>query len=165
MTSFVNLLGSDVWSDADIKSRLHAEIRSVVSELAETELNRALQGMAMGMHVLSPAEQASLMLFKATTDSVALAGIEARADMALLQSVFEYEAAQARLLQEPVLTPATITVTDVEGAETTVANPAVVIDAAERITAQAGIDAASVETLDLVLLRNPPPEPEPEPLP
>lgn len=102
--SFVNLMGNDIWSEADIKSRLHAEVRSEVSELAEAELNRALQGHTMGMHVLTPQEQQGLMRFKAATDRVALLGTQARADMALLAEVLPLEVAFLRL-RRPVLEP------------------------------------------------------------
>lgn len=137
MPSFIDLMADDVWSEADIKARLHAEMRSEVSEFAEIELNRALQGMAMGLHTLSAQEQHSLMRFKAATDRVALLGAEARADMALLHDVLALESAQHRLALPPVEVDA---------------------DTAERAAAQGVVDAASPEALALCLLRNPAPE-------
>ena len=153
--SFINLLANDVWSDADIKSRLHAEIRSEVSELAETELNRALQGAIMKLHTLTPQEQQSLMRFKGATDRVALLGTAARADMALLTSVLAYERAQARLLQALVTEPLTVTVVDTEGVSREVVNPELALDDAQRTDAQAVIDDATAEVLELVALRSP----------
>lgn len=93
MTSFIDLMADDVWSEADIKARLHAEIRSEISEYAETELNRALQGMALGMHVLNPAEQFSLYKFKQCTDRVAALGNTSRTEMALLSEAMSLESA------------------------------------------------------------------------
>ena len=91
MTSFINLMAFDVWSEADIKARLHADIRSEISEQSEQELNRALQGKMLGMHTMTPAETALLMLFKSATDRVALLGVQARADAALLAAVMALE--------------------------------------------------------------------------
>lgn len=143
MASFINLMGNDIWSDADIKARLHAEIRSEVSELAETELNRALQGAALGLHTLTPPEQASLMHFKAATDRVATLGLAARADAALLAETMALEVVQARLAQPQP-----------EGED----EDALALDTAERAQAQAVVDAASADALALVALRNPAPE-------
>jgi hypothetical protein len=89
--SFVNLMGNDRWSAADIKTRLHALIRSEVSQQLEEELNRALQGMSLGLHTLTAQEQADLQKFKLVTDSVAAEGAAARADAALLHTVLDFE--------------------------------------------------------------------------
>lgn len=104
MTSFIDLMASDVWSGADIKARLHAEIRSEVSEQSEQELSRALQGQLLGMHTLTPSEQAALLHFKAVTEQVALLGSQARVDAALLAEVMALEADPAMLADaaEPV---------------------------------------------------------------
>ena len=161
MASFINLMASDVWSDADIKSRLHAEIRSTIGELAETELNRALQGKMMGLHVLSVSEQASLTLFKTTTDQVAVLGIAARADMLLLNGVLALEAARTRLKLPAVTTPATVTTSGPDGSTLTVVNPAIAKDASARTAAQLQVDSASPQVLSLALLRTPPPPPPP----
>lgn len=99
MSSFIDLMSNDVWGEADIKARLHAEIRSEVSELVETELNRALQGAMLGMHTLTPHEQEGLLHFKTATDRVALLGECARADAALLAQTMALEVAQRRLAQ------------------------------------------------------------------
>lgn len=144
--SFINLMANDVWSEADIKARLHAEIRSSISEMVETELNRALQGLALGLHALSTSEQEVLQLFKAETNRVALLGVTARADMALLTEVLALEAAKVRLA-EPVVDP--------------LAEPeAVALDAQERQCAQIAADAASPQARALFLLRNPTPDEE-----
>jgi hypothetical protein len=132
MTGFINLMGSDVWSEADIKSRLHSEIRAEVTEFAETELNRALQGAALGMHTLSQQEQVSLMHFKAVTDRVAALGVTARADAALLRGAMAVEAA-LQLQARPDASP-------------------------EQLAAAAAVIAAATTPVnDLVALRNPAP--------
>ena len=88
----IDLMQDYVWSDADIKARLHAEIRSEISELMETEINRALQGAALGVHKLTPQEMQAIQKFKVSTDRVAALGEKARADMALLNAALAYEA-------------------------------------------------------------------------
>jgi hypothetical protein len=128
MMSFVNLMANDVWSETDIKARLHAEIRSEVSELAETELNRALQGAALGLHTLTLQERESLAHFKAATDRVAALGLAARADAVLLHETMALEAAQRCVGDDET-------------------------DAPQRAAAQALIDAASAGALALSLLR------------
>lgn len=134
MASFVDLMGNDVWSEADIKARLHAEIRSQISEFAEMELNRALQGKIMGLYVLTAQDQASLMIFKGATDRVTALGTAARADAALLKQVRALEAARRRLAQ-----------TVQPGSD----------DAAQRLAAQATVTAADAATVALALLRVP----------
>lgn len=98
--SFIDMLANDIWSEADIKARLHAEIRSEISEFAETELNRALQGAALKMHTLTPSEMVVLMRFKAATDRAAALGVAARSDMALLNQVIAYERAASQAAAE-----------------------------------------------------------------
>lgn len=157
--SFVDLMGNDKWSEADIVRRTEAMVRAEVSADAETILNRKLQGASIGQYVLTPEDQAEINRFNSVVFGAQTAGAEARADMAKLQAVFDYEAAQARLALPVYDGPATIT----DGEGNTVPNPAIALDAEERTAAQAVIDAASVDTLALAALRAPAPEPEPEP--
>lgn len=152
--SFIDMTANDVWSEEDIKSRLHAEIRSEVSEFAETELNRALQGSALGMHTLTQQEQISLMHFKAATDRVALLGTTARANMVLLNKTFAFEVAKNRLAM-PVVGSV------IEGGLPAEDNTeALILDEVERANAQAVVDAVSLEVLSLYNLRNPTAPPE-----
>lgn len=99
MTSFIDLMKNDVWSDDDIKHRLHNEIRFDVKDVEETELERALLGESRGMHVLTADEGGRLLHFKNSTDRVEALGAAARADMALLNLVLKHEAAQRLLTQ------------------------------------------------------------------
>lgn len=137
MTGFVDLMGNDVWSEADIKARLHAMIRARFSEQVEAELSRAVMGAMLGQHQITPQEGAAIAAFKALTDEVAVVGVQARSDWALLQQVFAVEAAQRRLsVPEPE-------VPEVPNAQ----------DEAERAQAQSLIDAASPEVVALVQAR------------
>lgn len=134
MTSFVDLMASDVWTEADIKTRLHAMIRSQFSAEVEEELSRAVMGAMLGQHQITAEEGAKLARFKALTDQVALVGAAARADWALLRQVMEVEAAQRRLDQP-----------------TDDSEP----DLAERAAAQAVLDAAGPQVLEWVEKRRP----------
>jgi hypothetical protein len=145
MTSFIDLMGSSVWTEADIKGRLHSEIRSAISEYAEMELSRALQGMALGMHTLTPEEQANLMRFKVATDSTAALGVKARADMTLLTQALKAEPSYLRL-KRPLLVLDSMPVTGNK--------VQVELDLAERLAAQLIVNAASIETVALLALRN-----------
>lgn len=140
--SFVDLLSSDVWSEADIVRRTEALVRSEFSRDAETILVRKVQGVALGVP-LSAEDEAEVAAFRAVLLAAQAAGVEARADMVRLQAVLDHEAALGRLVLPAI-----------EGdAE----------DAVERGAAQALVDGASAETLALYALRHPEPEPEGEP--
>lgn len=156
MPSFINLLANHVWSDADITNRCRATIESQVPTARQDELRTIMLGHLAQMRAATDAEMAEIMLVKQLTIDAADLGRAARADMALLQSALDYEAAQARLLLQVVTEPATITVTDMDGVATESPNPAIAQDAAERDAAQALIDGASQDTMALLLLRHPP---------
>ena len=142
--SFIDLMANDIWSDADITNRTEAMLRSQFSLIDEQVLNRKISGAALGSYVLTDADQQEIEAFGAAALAAQQAGIEARADMALLRQVFALEAAHRRLALPPV-----------EDDES---------DAAERAEAQAVIDAATPEAAALYEQRNPPPEPTEEPL-
>lgn len=156
MASFVNLMASDRWSEADIVARTEAMIHGEFPADQELILNRKATGKALGTYVLTADEQAQLARYVTVCEAARAAGIAARADMALLTKVLAVEAARRRLTL-PVVAPVTA------GDPPIVTNQTKVdADAAERMAAQAVFDAASVAALDLVALRNPPPPP-PEP--
>jgi hypothetical protein len=114
---------------------------------------------------MTPEERAEVGRYQQVCEAARQAGIAARADAALLHATLDYEVAVRRLAQLPITEPATVTITDTDGTATEVPNPAIAVDATERATAQAILDAASPETLALVALRNPPVIVEPEVLP
>ena len=152
--SFINLMASDVWTDADITRRTEAMVRSRFTEAAELIINRKLQGAALGQYQLSLDEQAEVAAFNEAVFEARRAGEAARADMAVLNEVLTVEPAFLRLRQ-PELEPEF-------GEDGQVLNrDALDQDAADRMAAQALVDGASVQALDLLIRRNPPP-PEPE---
>lgn len=149
MSSFIDLMANDIWSDADITRRTEAMVRSEFSLEAETILNRKVAGISLGQYSPTPDDLAEMARFKSVVDAAHDEGVAARADMALLLQVFPLEEAQRRL-DRPL-----------PGEEAT--EDEIAADAAERAAAQAVIDAASPEATALFDLRNPPmPEPEPE---
>lgn len=101
--SFIDLMQDTAWTEADIKARLHAIIRSEISEQAELEINRALQGAALGVYKLTLQDQQAIGRFKAVTDQASAVGVQARADMALLHKALDYEAAYREWLADPEL--------------------------------------------------------------
>lgn len=202
--SFIDMMANDIWSDADITNRTEAMVRSEFSLQAEGIINRKVSGAGLGVYALTVADQAEIGRFAMATQTAAMEGVAAKADMLLLQSALDHEAAQTRLAKyllsvgvpehttqaptdEKVLDektglmtdvmaeqiipaiaplPATVTITDLDGTTTEAPNPAIAVDVAERAAAQAVLDAVFAYTLELVLLRNPPPvEPVVEVLP
>lgn len=93
MSSFINLMADDVWSEADIVSRTEAIIRGHFSREAEDILNRKVTGALLGQYALTPAEQADLGRYAAMSEQARAEGVAARADMALLAQAMEVEAA------------------------------------------------------------------------
>ena len=154
--SFINLMGSDVWSAADIVRRTEAELHGQVSKMDELILSRKMIGYSLGLMIPSAKEAADLTLYETAAYQAQESGIAAHADMALLQSALDYEAALRRLALPLITGPATIAALDADGRPITIANPALAVDAHERTAARDLLDAAGAETLDLVALRNPP---------
>jgi hypothetical protein len=151
MSSFINLMANDIWTDADITRRTEAMLRTEFSQEAETILNRKVIGMSLGTYTPSPQDQADMARYNETALASQAAGVAARADMALLLATMTYETAIKRLAQP--LPPEDAT------------DEAKAQDAAERVAAQAVVDGASQDVVDLYTLRNPPAPPAPEPAP
>lgn len=97
MTSFINLLANDIWSEADIVRRTEAMIRSEFSLDMETILNRKVLGISIGSYTPTEADLAEIARYDQAAKAAQAAGVAARADMALLLQVFPLEAAQRRL--------------------------------------------------------------------
>ena len=149
--SFVDMMASDVWSSADIDNKVQALIRSRYSAQDELKASRLAR-------TLNPSETdaAFVVSVDAWIAECVAQGRTARADMALLAQVLELEAHKRRL-DMPALDP----VLDEEEAITN--QDALDADTAERMAAQALLDAASPEAKELFDLRNPvPPVIEPE---
>jgi hypothetical protein len=158
--SIINLLKNDVWSERDIVEAGRAETARHISRERQHDLQTIMLGHVSGLRPATTAQMAEILEVKALSEAQAIEDDAARADMALLQTALDHEAALARLLREPVTEPLTMTVTDVDGGKTEISNPAVAVDLAERKAAQALIDGAGPATLALLALRHPPlPEP------
>ena len=138
--SFVDLMANDIWSDADMTRRTEAMIRSEFSLEAETILNRKALGLSLGTYAPTPADQAEMQRYSQVAYAAQQAGVEARADMALLLEVFPMEDAQRRL---------DMPVPESEDPEVIAA------DEAERAAAQAVIDGASEDATNLFEARKP----------
>lgn len=151
--SFIDLMASDVWTEADIVRRTEAMVRAEFSAERETILNRKVSGAIIGSYEMTEQDQAEVALFQQVTLAAKDAGDAARADMALLAQVFEVESA-ARRLALPEVQP------ELDEAGYGTNQEAIDQDAAERAQAQAVIDGASPEARALYDLRNPPPPPE-----
>jgi hypothetical protein len=124
----------------------------------EQVLNRKVTGNMLGIYAMDDDDRAQVAAFAAATLASRDAGVQARADMALLRETWALEAAQRRLAQPPVQPEL-----DDKGEVTN--QPALDADAAERAQAQAVWDAGSAQAHALYERRNPPPPPEPEPQP
>ena len=155
MTRIVNLMASDLWSEADITNRTEAMLRAQFSLIDEQVLNRKVTGAQLGIYQLTDADKAQVAAFAAATVASREAGDAARADMVTLRQILDVEAAQRRLA-EPEVQP------EIDEQGQVVNQDAVDADVAERAAAQAVVDAASPEVMEWVLKRNPPPPPEPE---
>lgn len=140
MTSFIDLMASDVWTDADITRRTEAMVRKEFSVEAETVLNRKVVAMGIGQYEPTAADMFEMARFRDVVEAAHDAGVAARADMALLAQVLALEAAHRRLAQP--LPP------DDAPPEDTAA------DAAERAAAQAVVDGAQLPVRNLFDLRN-----------
>jgi len=147
MSSFINLMASDIWSETDIVRRTEAMIYSQFSREQESILNRKATGAALGQYTLTTEELADLQRYAQVTEDARQAGNAARADMALLLQVFDVEAAMRRLAV-PEVDPDEANEAEVEQ------------DRVERQAAQDVIDNASPEVMAVVELRNPQPEEE-----
>lgn len=141
MTSFINLMANDIWSDSDITRRTESMVRSEFSLEAETILNRKVAGISLGQYIPTPEDLVEMARFKEVVDSAREMGKAARADMSLLLRVFALEEADRRL-KEP-FPPEDASPEKID------------IDAAERAAAQAVVDAADTEVKNLFDLRNP----------
>ncbi len=133
--SFVDLLGNDVWSDADITRRTESIIRAQFSDDEERILNRKITGLLIGQYTLTEADQVELGKFQEVVFMAQQEGASARTDMELLNNTLPVDNAYKRLLN-PV----------VEDDDN---------DLEERTAAQEIVDNASEEIMNLVLLRNP----------
>jgi hypothetical protein len=138
MSSFIDLMASDVWSEYDILNRTEAMIASAFPRARYAILDRKFKGALAGHpEVMDAPAQAELQEYESISFQAGAMADAARADMALLNRVLAVEAAQRRLLEAAI-----------DGDEA---------DAASRAAAQSVVDAADPQTLALVAQRIPAP--------
>ncbi|MDH4450126.1 MAG: hypothetical protein QE265_05985 [Rhodoferax sp.] len=94
MSSFVNLLKSDVWSEADIVNRTESMISAQFAPHEVVILNRKVTAATIGAHTLTTAEQEELARYNQVCLDAAVAGVAARADMEVLHEVLRIEAGE-----------------------------------------------------------------------
>lgn len=94
MTSFINMMASDRWSEQDIVNRTEAMIAAEFPPADQVILNRKVTAAAAGMYQLTDEEMAEVTRFNALCLEARQAGEDARADMRLLEKVLDFEAAQ-----------------------------------------------------------------------
>lgn len=95
--SFIDLLGSTVWSEADITARTEAMVHAEFSVQEEAILNRKVTGTVLGQWQMTPSEQGDLLRYAAVCLQAKQAGAEARADNDRLRQALAVEAALRRL--------------------------------------------------------------------
>lgn len=129
--SFIDMLGSVVWTDAEITNRTEAMVRSVMPLADELVLNRKVQGAALGQYTLSEADQADMARLAQAGYLAQQEGVAARHDMLVLHEVLLIEEAE-KVLADP--------------------------DASEddKVKAQERVNAASEEVAGWVETRRPP---------
>lgn len=91
MSSFIDLNGDTVWSDADITARTEAMVASVVSAQEQTILARKTLAAQVGAWTLTDDEMALQQVFGQVCAEAHAAGVAAREDNALLAAVLDYE--------------------------------------------------------------------------
>lgn len=148
--SFIDLMSNTIWSEADIVRRTEEIIHGQFSREAENIINRKVTGAMLKVYTPTAEEQAELIHYAEVCEQARLAGVQARADMALLYQIMDTERHLARLAQ-PVVDPVVDELGDV------VNQAEVDVDVAERAQAQSAVDAASPEVMQWVEVRNPPP--------
>lgn len=141
---FVNLMGNDVWSPADIDARVAALIRSRYSADDELKAARLARKAEPDADDLAYVQAVDTWIAACVAE-----GRQARDDVALLVQVLRMEDANRRL-DRPAVEPERDEDGNITNAD------ALAEDAVERAEAQAIIDGASPEAKALFDLRNPP---------
>lgn len=141
MGSFIDLTASDIWSDADIKSRSQAILRSVFSKERESQVIRNITCSQAGLYTLTDEEKADIELYKKTSFLIKESIDSATKDRDLLLQVIPVESAYRRIMLE----------VKSEG----YSEEEIAIDQEERLEAQSIIESASDEVKSVVKLRNP----------
>lgn len=94
MNSFIDMLASHRWSEADIINRTEAMIAAEFTPAQVAIINRIVTAAAAGMYQLTEEEQAEVTRYNQVCLAAREAGDAAREDMAFLAQVLDFEAAQ-----------------------------------------------------------------------
>jgi hypothetical protein len=157
--SFVDMMGNDDWSDADMDNRTRATVESIVSSARQDELRTIMLGHISGMRTATAKEMGEIMQVKALSEAAGQTLIKGRIDIVLLRAAWAVERAMARISR-----PAPAPVLSDGEAPSVLNQEELDADLAERALVQIVIDQASAEVAALVALRNPaPPAPPAEP--
>lgn len=146
MTSFINLMANDVWSDADILNRMRSMTNSVASVERQADLRTIFLGHLSRKRVATAPELAEIEQVQAASEASGAAVVQSRLDMILLNKVLALESGLLALEIPEV------SMDDSEEYTLYMAELA-----AARAAQQALRDAAEPATAALYALRNPPP--------
>jgi ferritin-like metal-binding protein YciE len=97
MTSFINMMASDRWTEADIVNRTEAMIAAEFPPAQVAILNRIATAAAIGQYQMTAEEQSEINRYNEVCLAARAAGDAARVDMVLLAQTLDYEAAQATI--------------------------------------------------------------------
>jgi len=122
MTSFVDLMGNDRWSEVDILNRTEAMIAAEYTMAEVAVLNRIATAAAIGQYELTEQEQEQIARYNQVCVAAREAGVAARQDMKLLEQVLDFEAAQR------TVSSASIEVQDLAEARRLAAAPVVIVE-------------------------------------
>lgn len=100
MSSFIDLMAGDRWSEADIVNRTEAVIAKDFPPARAEILRRKVMGQMLGQYALTPDEQAEMAQYAQASMQAGAMADAARADMALL--------AQALAVEGGTLDPASV---------------------------------------------------------
>jgi hypothetical protein len=94
MPSFIDMMASHRWTETDIINRTEAMIAAEFPPNQVAIINRIVTAAAAGMYQLTEEELAEVTRYNEVCLAAREAGASARADMALLAQVLDFEAAQ-----------------------------------------------------------------------
>ncbi len=178
----IDKLGSRIYTEHELTDLAQFEIRSKFSAAAEDNLSRKLRGVSLGIYTLSAQEQQDLLEYQTLLYAVQSSTAQAILDNKLLADTIAYENAVQRLQQYelavgrpesiiykpdsqdidyvipaveplPPLVDKTVYHEDGTSEIIQVPSPQIEADSAERLAAQAVINAATSEVLALYELR------------
>jgi len=95
----IDKLSNTPMTEAQITKRAQYEIELKYDKITEANLNRKLQGVALGLYTLTTAEQTELTQYKTDLEAIRVEANQAIIDNKGLINVIAYEKAKQRLTQ------------------------------------------------------------------